>query len=144
VDQPMTERRVDARFMPPLIGATHATLRPGCIVLLVDLSASGALVQAGRPLRPGARVHLQMVISERTLALGAHVLRCAVWALDPDDGVTYRGALKFEQRCESFWERMTHQGIEVPGPATPCAGDPGNPIPAGSGARSSADQGTAK
>lgn len=103
MDQPVTDRRTDARFPPPLRGAGRATLRPGCIVTLLDVSAGGVLVQAPRPLRPGARVHLQLVTAARTFVLTAYVLRCAVWSLDPDDGVTYRGALKFEQRCEMFW-----------------------------------------
>jgi hypothetical protein len=40
----------------------------------------------------------------RTFVLVARVLRCAVSSLDPHHGVTYRGALKFEERCEQFWE----------------------------------------
>lgn len=106
MDQPLTDRRIDARF-PPRRGATRATLRPGCIVLLVDLSAGGALVEAPRPLRPGARVHLQLITGTRTFALAARVLRCAVWSLEPYNGVTYRGALEFEERCEVFWETGT-------------------------------------
>ena len=109
MDQPLTDRRLDARFPPPRRGATRATLRPGCPVRLVDLSAGGALVEAARPLRPGAHVHLQLVTGARTFALAARVLRCAVWSLDPYDGVTYRGALMFEERCEQFWD--------TPGPA---------------------------
>ena len=114
MDQPLTDRRIDARFPPPRHGATRATLRPGCIVLLVDLSAGGALVEASRPLRPGARVHLQLVTEGRTFALAARVLRCAVWSLEPYDGVTYRGALKFEERCEVFWEAETPAGSATP------------------------------
>lgn len=113
MDQPLTDRRSDARF-PPRRGATRATLRPGCPVLLVDLSAGGALVQAGRPLRPGARIHLQLVTEVRTFVLTARVLRCAVWSLDPHDGVTYRGALKFEDRCERFWDAETTGAPAIP------------------------------
>ena len=97
------DRRVDARF-PAETVAARATLRPGCVSAVIDWSAGGALVQAARPLRPGSRVHLQVVLECRTLALAAHVLRCAVWSLDPNEGVTYRGALRFEDRCEAFWE----------------------------------------
>jgi hypothetical protein len=98
------DRRSDARFPPPRYDATRATVRPGCPVLLVDVSAGGALIEASRPLRPGARVHLQLVTRARTFALAACVLRCAVWSLDPFEGVTYRGALKFEDRFELFWD----------------------------------------
>jgi hypothetical protein len=73
-------------------------------VALVDLSASGALVQGDRPLRPGGRVHIQVTTARQTFSLAALVLRCAVWAVDPERGVTYRGALAFDQRCEGLWE----------------------------------------
>jgi hypothetical protein len=59
-------------------------------------------VQGPRPLRPGATIQLQIVSDGRTHAVVAHVLRCMVWSLDPDAGVTYRGALRFEGNCELF------------------------------------------
>ena len=103
------ERRTDARFGADVIGGARATLRPACTVVLIDLSAGGALVQSTRPLRPGARVHVQLQRGPRQFALAAHVLRCAVWALDADAGVTYRGALQFEHRCEAIWEPETRR-----------------------------------
>jgi hypothetical protein len=123
VDQPVTERRVDARFPPPSVASTRATLRPGCIVFVVDLSAGGALVQAFRPLRPGARVHLQLVADARTVAMTAQVLRCAVWSLDPIDGVIYRGALQFEDRCEWPWDAGARQGNVLCRPSPPVEGE---------------------
>ena len=102
MDEPIVERRTDARFPADCVPA-RATLRPGWVVLVIDWSAGGALVQAARPLRPGSRVHLKVTMERHTLAIAAHVVRCAVWALG-DDGVTYRGALKFEERCESLWD----------------------------------------
>lgn len=106
MEQSLIDRRGEARFPPPPEHPARATLRPGCVVALVNLSTGGALLQGGRPFRPGARVHLQLVTSTRTLVLAAHVLRCTVWALDELDGATYRGALKFEHRCELFWEAL--------------------------------------
>jgi hypothetical protein len=108
VDAAVTERRRDTRARHAWLRAVRATLRPGCLVALVDLSASGALVQGGRPLRPGARVHLQVTSGSRSTAVAAHVLRCAVWALDPATGVTYQGALRFEHRCD--WSSL-EEGI---------------------------------
>ena len=102
MDRPLRDRRADTRFPPPRPGPARATLRPGCAVELIDLSRGGALVQAGRPLRPGSRVHLQLVLASGTFAVAARVVRCAVWSLDSSDGVRYRGALKFEERCEVF------------------------------------------
>jgi len=129
VDQPLTDRRIDARVSPA--GATRATLRPGCVVLLVDVSPGGALVQARRPLRPGARAHLQFVTSAQTFGIAAHVLRCAVWSLDPRDGALYRGALKFDQRCDVFRVETTPQGSAVPGPDPSGDTHEGNVIPGG-------------
>jgi hypothetical protein len=98
------DRRVDARFGTEVLASSRATVRPGCTVTIIDLSAGGALVQAGRPLRPGARVHLQFQRGSRRFALAAHIQRCAVWALDADHGVMYRAGLQFEHRCHAVWE----------------------------------------
>ena len=102
MDEPLIDRRVDARFPPPPESAARATLRPGRLVVLVNFSAGGTLLQGAHAFRPGARVHLQLVTMTRTLVLAAHVLRSTVWALDDLEGAMYREALRFEQRCESF------------------------------------------
>ena len=130
MDQPLTDRRIDARFALPRTTITRATLRPGCAVRVVNLSAGGALVQADQPIRPGARVHVQIVTTVRAFALVARVLRCAVWTLDPHDGATYRGALQFEDRCESFWEPETQSGSEIPGISRHDRRGRGNALPA--------------
>jgi PilZ domain-containing protein len=114
VGQLLKDRRGDPRYGSSPEDVSQATLRPGCVVHVVDLSAGGALVQATRPLRPGARLHFQLVLRDRSFALVAHVLRCAVWALDQRDGITYRGALQFETRCELFRETETQIGSGIP------------------------------
>lgn len=129
MDQPLVDRRVDTRFPAEAVTA-RATLRPGCVVAVIDWSAGGALVQAAKPLRPGSRVHLQVIVEHCTLALAAHVLRCAVWSLDPYEGVTYRGALKFEARCELFWEDATRRGSSLPATAHPVVPPEGQRLPA--------------
>lgn len=120
--EPVTDRRRDSRFGQPLIAAIRAVLRPGYLVSLVDLSAGGALIEGPRPLRPGARVHLQLVTGTRALGISGHILRCSVASLDADNGVRYRGALRFDHRCESLWESVTPDGNELPARA-PIAGD---------------------
>jgi hypothetical protein len=135
VDQPLTNRRADPRFKWPHAVVTRATLRPGCDVRVIDLSAGGALVQAAKPLRPGAKVHFQLATADRVWALAGRVLRCAVWLVDPHAGVTYRGALQFEERCESLWEQQTRGGSEVPAVPKPGEDNAGNGVPA-TGARS--------
>jgi hypothetical protein len=112
VDHPVADRRREARFGRASVPEVRATLRPGCLVSVVDLSAGGALVEAPRPLRPGARVHLQMVVGPRTFSLGAHILRCFVWDIDPHHGVRYRGALRFDQPCELVGEPPGRVALE--------------------------------
>ena len=95
------ERRGDRRRR---LRAAQATLRPGCDVSVIDLSTGGALVQGHRPLRPGARVHVRLETDGGTVSLAAHVLRCTVWSLNGEEGVVYRGALRFEAPCLSLQE----------------------------------------
>jgi hypothetical protein len=112
MDQPLTERRLDRRYGQPAIAGTHAILRPGYAVSLVDLSQGGALIQGPRQLRPGTHVHLQLLTPHRRIGIGARVLRCAVASLD--QGIQYRGALKFDHRCVDLWEGSTLDGYSVP------------------------------
>lgn len=117
--QPVKDRRSDPRFEWTSEEITRATLRPGCTVHIVDVSAGGALLQSARPLRPGARVHVQIVTKLRALSLVATVLRCEVWMLDSLQGIVYRGALQFEQRCDFLWEAETPIESVVPAPYVP-------------------------
>lgn len=111
--QPVKDRRGDRRYIWSPADITHATLRPGCVVDVVDLSAGGALVQAVRPIRPGARLHFHLALRRQAFGLIARVLRCAVWTLDSRHGVTYRGALQFEERFD-LEEIATLAGSIVP------------------------------
>lgn len=106
------ERRADIRVA--MAEPTRATLRPGCEVAVIDLSAGGALVEGSRPLRPGARVHVQLVTRGRTVAVTAHVVRCLVWTLDAVHGVVYRGALHFDQPCSLVREERTRPEYALP------------------------------
>ena len=103
MDTKVKDRRFDVRYEPPATAAARASLRPGCAVILIEVSAGGALVEAPRALRPGGKVHLQVTTAFRQFAMSAQVLRCAVSALHPLDGVTYRGALKFDERVDWSW-----------------------------------------
>ena len=110
---PVSDRRVDTRVTAPLIDGIGMTLRPGQAVVLVDLCVHGARVQSVRPLRPGARVHVQLTTGTRRVGLGAQVLRCSVASIDAG-GVVYSGALQFDHRCNVLWEEMTRHGYELP------------------------------
>ena len=130
MEQQVVDRRMDSRFAPPDANAARATLRPGCVVLLVDVSRGGALVEGPRPMRPGARVHLQVTTAARTFSIEAQVLRCAVWILDPIDGVRYRGGLRFDHRIEWSWADPSRSGYGVPESAGPSSGRFGHVLPA--------------
>ena len=112
----VSDRRLDARFTAPIIDGIGMTLRPGHDVVLVDLGVHGARVHSTRPLRPGARVHVQLTTEARRVGLGAQVLRCSVASID-GSGVVYSGALAFDHRCNVLWEEMTRQGYELPAEA---------------------------
>jgi hypothetical protein len=115
MDQPVVDRRLDTRYGQPAIAGTQAILRPGYSVNLIDLSSGGALIEGPRPLRPGSRVHLQLTTKSRRLGIIAHVLRCSVASLGAGQGgVQYRGALKFDQRCDAIWEDETLDGYIIP------------------------------
>jgi len=130
MDHPVSERREDARFaIPPRI-ELRATMRPGCMVVLVDASARGALVQAARPMRPGSRVHLQVITASRRISIVGCVLRCMVWSLVGNDGVIYRAALRFDGPVEWAWAESTRRVPSVPVHGRPIVAADGNTLPA--------------
>ena len=98
----MIERRRDSRFGQHVIAAMRAVLRPGRSVSLVNLSAGGASSRVSAP-AAWISVHLQVIAGDRSIGVAARVLRCAVAAIDAE-GVQYRGALMFQERCETLWE----------------------------------------
>ena len=99
------ERRAEPRLAAAALEIQRATLRPGCLVAVLDLSKNGAQVQSERPLRPGSRIHLRVAGRNWTLTVAADVVRCSVWILQAD-AVIYRGALRFEEACTPFWEEQ--------------------------------------
>ena len=92
-----------------------ARVRPGHRVSIVDVSAGGALLEAARPLRPGADVELQFERMDGRVRMSATVLRCGVSALHPDRGPTYRAAVSFSESLDWARESTTPHGQGVPG-----------------------------
>lgn len=134
MDIEVGERRAKHRFPPPPAVDLSVTMRPGCRVVLVDVTDQGALVEAPRPLRPGATIQLTVIADAARYAVSARVLRCTVAVLDPVGGVTYRGGLAFEAPVRWPWalgareatRRHEHQrpdrtrtGNTLPGPHDP-------------------------
>ena len=101
------ERRREARVISSDI---RARVRPGHVLVIVDVSAAGALVEAGCQLRPGSRVDIHLERDHERTLVRASVTRCAVAAIDPRTGITYRAALCFTERCEWVRETATREG----------------------------------
>ena len=124
------ERRRDRRTTG---GRLCARIRAGHRLVIVDLSVRGALVEGGRPLRPGSRVDVHLECEARRAMVGARVLRCSVAAIDAESGVTYRAALAFSELCEWIREAVTpavHE-FHASGAASPSGiGPAGDLIPA--------------
>ena len=106
MDHALIDRRTEARLPREVLRMPQATLRPGCPVDVIDLSSRGIQVQSLWPLRPGSSVQVRLVVGDQTTTVGAMVLRCAVWALDAEDGLTYRAGLRFDERRQAFWEEQ--------------------------------------
>lgn len=104
MDRQVIDRRREPRLPATAVPPIHATLRPGHIVLVVDLSPSASRIETTRQVRPGSRVHVRLVLAGEDVAVGALVLRCAVFAIHPGGGVRYRSALQFDVGGMPFWE----------------------------------------
>lgn len=94
----VSERRAHERTADEWTRAARASLRPGCPIVIVNISRGGALIEGPQPMRPGTRVMLQIVTPASAFGLSALVVRCGVGALSANDGVIYRGALRFDER----------------------------------------------
>ena len=111
---PAAERRGAARrtyargHLPPA-----ARIRPGTPVIVVNLSESGALVEAGLRCKPGARCELVMADGEGESVVRARVLRCFVARLTAAT-VRYRTALAFERPVPLPVSAPLETGYEVP------------------------------
>ncbi len=75
-----------------------ALLRPGQEVVLLDLSAGGALVESHARMKPGTRTELQLFGSQRRHVRG-QIGRCRVSHLDP---VRYEGAIVFDEHLDWY------------------------------------------
>jgi hypothetical protein len=101
------ERRSDPRWSGPRVRSITARIRGGHDIEVVDLSASGALIEGARPLRPGARIEMHLAFDTQRFVLPARVIRCLVAAIDAEQGITYQAALSFERRFDWLCEEKT-------------------------------------
>jgi hypothetical protein len=91
-----TDRRRAPRRKAPGAGLLDAAvLRPGVDVVVVAISAVGALVETSSAVRPGIKTELTLEgLDGRRSAVVALVLRCWVSALEP---LRYRAVVSFER-----------------------------------------------
>jgi len=107
----MSERRQARRTHG---GGLAARVRPGHRVQVVDVSARGALLEAGRPLRPGSQVEVQFERADARVRMAGRVIRCGVIAIDPERGLTYRAGVAFNETFEWAREGATLDGYGMP------------------------------
>ena len=90
------ERRGASRFRPdgrdPL---SYARLRTGSELRVVDLCASGALVEGAARLLPGSSVDLHLSVGGGRVLVRTRVVRSSVSVLRP--AIAYRSALAFDR-----------------------------------------------
>ena len=99
---PMTSRRAERRRHVRRPAADPAwlrgaRLRPGLDAALLDLSPGGALVETATRLRPGMKTLLHLKLRAGELSVPGEVVRAWVSAIEPDRGVLYRGAVRFDR-----------------------------------------------
>jgi hypothetical protein len=97
-------------------GITAMRVRPGRPVEVVNVSASGVLVQTLARLLPGAIVEIQLTRRDRTAGLRARVVRSNVGQLTADR-VWYQCALSFDRRLP-WLQDDGPQGYPVPIPGS--------------------------
>ncbi len=95
------ERRHAARRPAAAFGIEHrGQLRPGTAIVVVNLSAGGALVESMSPCRPGSKTELYLEAPDgrRRRAAGA-VLRCWVASVAP---LRFRSAVCFDAAADLY------------------------------------------
>jgi hypothetical protein len=96
----MTTQHMDRRHAPRCHsaeehGIVSARVRPGRRVVIVDVSANGALIEASHRLLPGTNVELHLETRERRATVRGRVLRSQVARVRPTS-LCYRGAIAFD------------------------------------------------
>jgi len=128
MERAIEDRRVHSRVSGAAVRAISALVRPGRSVLVLDLSATGAMVAALRPLRPGASVHVHFEADGARSTVAAIVGRCLVAAMDAERMV-YHAALSFDSPSEWVRERQARLGSPLLDPAASIPSASVNAIP---------------
>ena len=106
-----------------------ARIHPGRDVIVVDMSAHGALVEGVWRLRPGGRVELQLELDAREALVRGRVERCYVATLNHPTGVRYRAAIRFEDAVAFAAPRDLLDGYSIPDRIRDLRAVPGHGLP---------------
>jgi hypothetical protein len=96
-----TNKRVDPRYPAAAVPAiTGMRLSPGEAVTLVNMSASGVLVEGKTRFVPGTRVTVHFEGTIKPNQIKARVVRCQVSAIGGGGSLQYQSAIAFEGRMD--------------------------------------------
>ena len=96
-----SNRRVDPRYPAIAVPAiTAMRLSPGEAVSLVNISASGVLVEGKTRFVPGTRVTVHFEGAIKPNQIKARVIRCQVSAIGTGGSLQYQSAIAFEGRMD--------------------------------------------
>ena len=90
------ERRTRRRLQAEEHGVVATRVRPGYRAQLVDVSATGALIETSYRLLPGTSVELHLETDAAHTNIRGRVLRSTVVRVRPSS-VCYRGAIAFDR-----------------------------------------------
>ena len=105
-----TERRADPRHPREAVPEiTSMRVLPGESATLMNISASGLLMEGTKRFAPGVAVTLVFDGSIPTRSIAARVVRCQVTAISPTGMLYYQTALAFESRLALAVDTATAQ-----------------------------------
>jgi hypothetical protein len=90
-------------------GIVNTRVRPGHRAMLINISASGALIETPYRLLPGANVDLHVDRNNYRASVRGRVLRCSVVRVRAAS-ISYRGAIGFD-RCLPWF--VEPEGVET-------------------------------
>jgi len=99
VIEPAERRRTPRRIPHPSDPTARLRLRTGREVTVVDMAATGALVETEGRLLPGTGVDVHVMTTDGRQLVRSRVVRAFVWGVW-SDRIVYRGALAFERHME--------------------------------------------